>query len=69
MRSRSLYLSHKHTTVVCHLNANWMQLSSKTVLFRIISIVCVPSLFSNIDNIRNHDDEFAALSSEREADY
>ena len=30
---------------------------TKTVLFRIISIVCVPSLFSNEDYIRIHDDE------------
>ena len=41
-----------------YINNSTCILFVKTVLFRIISIVCVPSLFSNIDNIRHHDDEW-----------
>ena len=41
-----------------YINTSICNIFAKTVLFRIISIVCVPSLFSNIDNIRNHDDEW-----------
>ena len=34
---------------------------TKTVLFRIISIVRIPSLFSNEDYIRIHDDNVAFM--------
>ena len=66
-RDNKTFMEHiigAHPRVIPQLNNIPLQINtlksplfSKTVLFRIISIVCVPSLFSNEDYIRIHDDE------------
>ena len=55
--SYHISISHNKLLASPQLNSELNTLFVKTVLFRIISIVRVPSLFSNKDNIRSHDDE------------
>ena len=66
-RDNKTFMEHiigAHPHVIPQLNNIPLQINtlkspllSKTVLLRIISIVCVPSLFSNEDYIRIDDDE------------
>ena len=66
-RDNNTFMEHiigAHPCVIPQLNNISLQINTlmstlltKTVPFRIISIVRVPSLFSNEDYIRIHDDE------------